>query len=151
MTGRFKGFVSRLKQNISRVGSTHCFIYREALMAKNIPTELESVFDSDVKTVNFVRSRAIKTRLLRQMCHEAGSRHDTLVLHTDIRWLSKGKFLERFFELKNELLNMFSIETPDFAAQLNDEEWCAKVAYLADIFSHLNYLKKSIQGKKENG
>jgi hypothetical protein len=79
---------------------------------------------------------ALKTRLLRQMCHEAGS-HDTLVLHTDIRWLSKGKVLARFFELKNELLNMFSIENPDFAVQLNDEEWCAKVAYLADIFSHL--------------
>jgi hypothetical protein len=45
---------------------------------------------------------------------------------------------------------MFSIENPDFAAQLNDEKWYAKVAYLADIFSHLNYLNESMQGKEEN-
>jgi hypothetical protein len=69
-------------------------------MAKTIPTELKSVLDSVVKMVNFVKSRALKTRLLRQMCHEAGSRHYTLVLHIDIRWLSKSKVLVRFFELK---------------------------------------------------
>jgi hypothetical protein len=45
---------------------------------------------------------------------------------------------------------MFSIENPDFVAQLNDEKWYAKVAYLADIFSHLNYLNESMQGKEEN-
>jgi hypothetical protein len=75
-------------------------------MAKTIPTELKSVLDSVVKMVNFVKSRALTTRLLRQMCHEAASRHDTLVLHIDIRWLSKDKVLARFFELKNELLSM---------------------------------------------
>jgi hypothetical protein len=85
------------------------------------------------------------------MCHEAGSRHDTLVLHTDICWLSKRKVLARFFDLKNELLNMFGIKNPDFAAQLNDEEWCANVAYKTDTFSHLiNYLNESMQGKEEN-
>ena len=61
-----------------------------------------------------------------------------------------AKSLRDFFELKNELLSIFSIENPDFAAQLNDEKWCAKVAYLADIFSHLNYLNESMQGKQEN-
>lgn len=150
MTGRFKGFVARVKEDFPSVGSTHCFIHREALMAKTIPTELKSVLDSVVNMVNFVKSRALKTRLLKQMCHEVGSRHDTLVLHTEIRWLSKGKVLERFFELRKELLSMFSVEKPDFAAQLNDEEWCAKVAYLADIFRHLNYLNESMQGKQEN-
>ena len=42
MTGRFKGVVSRLKQDFSSVGSSHCFIHREALMAKTIPTELKN-------------------------------------------------------------------------------------------------------------
>jgi hypothetical protein len=97
MTGRFKGFVSRLKQDFPRVGSMRCFINCEALMAKTIPTEVKNSLDSVVMMVNFVKSRALKTRLLRQMCHEAGSRHDTLVLHTDIRWLSECKVLARFF------------------------------------------------------
>jgi hypothetical protein len=97
MTGRLKGFVSRVKQDFSNVGSTHCFIHREALVAKTIPAELKSVLDSVVKMVNYVKSRALMTRLLKQMCQEAGSRHDTLVLHTDIRWLSRGKVLGRFY------------------------------------------------------
>jgi hypothetical protein len=84
------------------------------------------------------------------MCQEARSRHDTLVLYTDIRWLSRDKVLARVYELGNELLNIFTPENPDFAAQLNDEEWCAKLAFLADIFSHLNSLNAIMQGKEEN-
>jgi hypothetical protein len=92
---------------------------------------------------------ALKTRLLKQMCQEAGSRHDTF-LHTDIRLLSRGKVLAKFYELRNKLLNIFTLENSDFAPQLNEEEWCAKLAYLADIFSHLNSLNASMQGKEEN-
>jgi hypothetical protein len=150
MTGRSKGFVSRVKQDFPNVGSTHCFIHREALVAKTIPAELKSVLDSVVKMVNYVKSRALKIRLLKQTCQEAGSRHDTLVLHTDVCWLSTGKVLARFYELRNELLNIFTLENPDFAAQLNNEEWCTKLAYLADIFSHLNSLNPSMQRKEEN-
>ncbi|KAF0749126.1 SCAN domain-containing protein 3-like [Aphis craccivora] len=136
MTEKFKGFVAKVKQNFPNVGSTHCFRHHEALMVKTIPAELKSVLNLVVNMVNFVKSRALKTRLLKEMCHEAGSKYDTLVLHTEIRWLLKGKVLQRFYELKNELSKLFSTEKPDFAAYLNDTEWCAKVAYLADIFYH---------------
>lgn len=150
MTGKFKGFVAKIKQHFSNMGSTHCFIHREALMVKTIPAELKSVLDLVVNMVNFVKSRALKTRLLKEMCHEAGSKHDTLVLHTELRWLSKGKVLQRFYELRKELSKLFNTEKPDFSAYLNDTEWCAKVAYLADIFYHLNCLNESMQGKEEN-
>lgn len=100
-------------------------------MAKSLPTELKSLLDSVVKMVNIVKSRS---HVL--MCHEAGSQHDALVLHANIHWLSKGKVLARFYELRNELLNLLIIENPNFAALLNNEEWCAKMAYLTDIFSH---------------
>ncbi|KAL4097260.1 hypothetical protein QTP88_022063 [Uroleucon formosanum] len=91
-------------------------------MVKTIPTELKSVLNLVVNMVNLVKSRALKTRLLKEICHEAGSKHDTLVLHTEIRWLSKGKVLQRFYELKNELSKLFGTEKPDFAAYLNDTE-----------------------------
>ena len=54
-----------------------------------------------------------------------------------------------FWELKNELLQMFAAEKPEFAALISDETWCSKVAYLADIFGHLN-INASMQGKEEN-
>ncbi|CAI6345821.1 unnamed protein product [Macrosiphum euphorbiae] len=79
-------------------------------MVKTVPAELKSVLSLVVNMVNFVKSRALKTRLLKEMCHKAGSKYDTLVLHTEIRWLSKGKVLQRFYELKNELSKLFSTE-----------------------------------------
>jgi hypothetical protein len=56
------------------------------------------------------------------MCQEAGALHDTLVLLTEIRWLSRGKVLSRFYELKDEVLQMFAAEKPEFAALISDEK-----------------------------
>jgi hypothetical protein len=81
---------------------------------------------------------------------EAGACHETPVLHTNIRWLSKGKVLFRFYQLRNELLDIFATEKPEFAALIKEETWCSKVSYLADIFGHLNSLNASMQGKKQN-
>jgi hypothetical protein len=93
------------------------------LVAKTIPAALRSVMDSVVAMVNY-----IKTRLLKVMCKEAGARHERLVLHTNIHWLSKGKVLSRFYELRNKLLEIFATEKPEFAAMIKDETWCSKVA-----------------------
>jgi hypothetical protein len=68
MTGKFKGFVSRLKQDFPNIISTHCFIHREALMIKSIPDELKNVLDLVIKIVNYIKSRALKTRILKKMC-----------------------------------------------------------------------------------
>lgn len=87
-------------------------------MAKTFSTELKSVLVSAGEMVNFVKLRTLKIRI----CHRAGSRHDTLVLHIDIRCLSKDKVLARL----RELLCLFNIENPDFASLLNDEEFCVQ-------------------------
>ena len=51
MTGCLKGFVFiALKQN-SNIIDSHCFIYGEALVAKTLGTELNSVLDMIVKIV----------------------------------------------------------------------------------------------------
>jgi len=38
----------------------------------------------------------------------------------------------------------------DFVIQLNNPKWYTKLAYLADIFNHLNNLNSNMQGKDEN-
>jgi hypothetical protein len=121
-------------------------------MIKSIPDELKNVLDLIIKMVNYTKSRALKTRILKKICEEAGSRYEILVLHTEIRWLSKGKVLNRFYEMKNELLQLFNNEDPnsDFVTQLNNPLWSAKLAYLADIFNHLSILNSNMQGKDEN-
>jgi hypothetical protein len=58
MTGKFKGFVSKLKQDFPSIISTHCFIHREALMIKSFPDEFKNVLDLVIKIVNYIKSRA---------------------------------------------------------------------------------------------
>ena len=81
------------------------------------------------------------------LCEDMGSLHTSLLLHTEVRWLSRGKTLTRLFEMKPEV-RIFLIDD-DFSLgdRLCDERWLMKLAYLADIFKKLNDLNLSLQGK----
>lgn len=88
----------------------HCLILREAIVAKSLPSPLKIVMDEVVKVVNFIKLRPLKMRLFNVLCQEMGSEHTTLLLHTEVRWLSRGKVLTRMFELKEEVLAFLTIE-----------------------------------------
>ncbi|XP_068228168.1 zinc finger BED domain-containing protein 5-like [Palaemon carinicauda] len=151
MIGSIKGFVSLVKREKSSVITTHCFLHREALVAKTISNDLKSVLEKVVKMVNFIKSRPLRSRLLTKLCEELESKHLNL-LHTEARWLSRGKILSRVCELKEEMLTFFTLEQQEeFCDLLADETWCAKLSYLADIFELLNKVNAKMPGKSENG
>lgn len=56
-------------------------------MANNTPLNVLAFIG---KMIDFITTRALTTKILEQMCVEAGSKHDTLVLCTEICWFSKG-------------------------------------------------------------
>ena len=103
MTGRHSGVVTRLQAVAPDATWVHCSIHREALAAKGMPVSLKDVLDTTVKLVNFVKARPLNSRIFTALCSEMGSDHTTLLLHTDVRWLSRGKVLKHFFDLKDEL------------------------------------------------
>ena len=72
-------------------------IHRQVLASKSLPKDLEIVMQSVVKAVNFIKSNALHNRLFAKPCQEMDSKHEVLLLHTEVRWLSKGKVLQRFF------------------------------------------------------
>lgn len=150
MTGCAKGFISRAKQQNPDIRTTHCFLHREALASKTLPKELSDVLDRAVDIVNFIKARPLKSRLFSILCEEMGAAHQSLLLHTAVRWLSRGKVLGRLCELREELRVFLTEEKSAYAELLADEQWCLKLAYLADIFKHLNELNIKMQGKEEN-
>lgn len=147
MTGRHSGVVTRVQAVAPDATWVHCSIHREALAAKGMSDSLAQVLDDTVKMVNFVKSKPLNSRIFSTLCSEMGSDHLTLLLHTEVRWLSRGKVLARFFELKDEL-KLFFIDNPfRLSDRLHDDEWLTRLAYLGDIFGRLNELNLGLQGR----
>jgi len=72
------------------------------------------------------------------MCEEFGSVCKIVLFHSHIRWLSWGKVLTRFFELRTEIEVFFRKKIHNWPTIFfNCQPWLSKVAYLSDIFSLL--------------
>lgn len=146
MSGRLTGLAAKIKEVAPECKITHCVIHREALAAKGMPENLNSVLSDAVKVINFIKARALNTRLFALMCEEMGGKFKTLLLHTEVRWLSRGKILNRLFELRSEVFMFLSEKNHDMKKLFADEEWLSRLAYLADIFDKLNTLNLGLQG-----
>ncbi|XP_038669014.1 SCAN domain-containing protein 3-like [Scyliorhinus canicula] len=122
----------------------HCVIHRENLVSKNICPVLNEVQKSVIKSINAIKANAKCERLFKQFCEDNNADHVRLLLHTEVRWLSKGNCLKRFMELFDELSDFLS-DKPEMKHLLT-VDGKAFVSYLADIFEKLNVLNKQLQG-----
>ena len=103
MIGNRSGFVAQMKQVARHIESNHCGIHKYALACKTLPLELKSVLDCVVKAVNFICGKAVNSRLFKAFCDDLGKKHQYLLFHTEVRWLSRGKVLSHVEELVTEV------------------------------------------------
>uniref|UniRef100_A0AAY5KAR4 DUF4371 domain-containing protein n=1 Tax=Esox lucius TaxID=8010 RepID=A0AAY5KAR4_ESOLU len=136
MKGHEHGLAAHVQQVAPLVKWTHCMVHRKALAAKKMPVLFDSVLNQSGKMINLIKSRPLNFRLFGVLCQEMGSGHKQLILHTEVRWLSRGRVLQWLYELREEV------------KYLDDTMWHASLSYLVDIFDCLNGLNLSLQGRE---
>lgn len=143
MTGSRKGLIARINKENPEIKWTHCVIHREALASKKMSPVLHDVLNDSIKAINFIKSRPLNARLFRRLCENMGAEHTQLLLHAEVRW----RILNRLLELRAEVHTFLTEHGSPHATLFENTDWLAKLCYLADIFSKLNKLNVSLQGK----
>ncbi|XP_031424446.1 SCAN domain-containing protein 3-like [Clupea harengus] len=150
MVGKHRGLVSRLKEVAPQMQGLHCLIHQSVLCAR-LSGELKGIMDKVMRIINFIRgTSSTQHRLFRQLVADSEeATHGDLLLHNGVRWLSKGKALERFCALLDEVKIFLRSgkRAADHLVLIEDDEFMANVAFLADTFGHLNTLNLQLQGR----
>uniref|UniRef100_A0A5S6QF61 DUF4371 domain-containing protein n=1 Tax=Trichuris muris TaxID=70415 RepID=A0A5S6QF61_TRIMR len=108
MIGSQRCFIALLKQVVPDVVAIHCVIHREHLVAKGLGDRLNSSLQLVITAINKIKTNSLNDGLFRKLCEETDAEYNRLLLHTEVRWLSKGACLTRFYCLFDAVLNFFA-------------------------------------------
>ena len=151
MCGQKSGLVGRVREKMREencVGELtvyHCIIHQEALCGKAL--KMEHVVTTITRVVNFIRAKGLNHRRFKSLLEECGSEHADVPYHTEVRWLSRGKVLNRCFELHEEIFQFLENKGKD-TAELREQQFLCELTFLCDITSHLDALNRQLQGRE---
>ena len=146
MTGRHAGFIAQCRNgpDFPTFLHYHCIIHQQAISAK--VTGFDHVMTPVVRIINSIRSKAKQHRMFKMLLDELSAEYGDLLLHTEIRWLSRGRILKRFLSLLSEVKE-FMLSKGEDASLLEEPEWLLDLAFLTDLTEKLNHLNRELQGK----
>ncbi|XP_067939665.1 protein FAM200C-like [Watersipora subatra] len=146
MVGKNRGFVALLREHEKRrILSFHCILHQEALCAQMRSGPLGEVMSLVIQVVNFIVARALNDRQFKTLLDEVGNNYPGLLLHSNVRWLSRGKVLSRFATCLSGIQAFLAMENVEHS-ELADTEWLLKFYYIMDMTEHLNQLNVKMQG-----
>ena len=90
MMGKKNGCLKMMKDENPDMLIVHCVIHRENLVAKNLSPILNEILRAVIKCVNIIKTNPKAERLFKQFCANQDAEHIRLLLHTEVRWLSRG-------------------------------------------------------------
>ena len=121
MTGKDKGFISRMKSAYPHIFHIHCIIHRQHLVAKNIGGGMVEALNTAIHATNFVKSNSVNDRFFVKFCEDENFK--AILPHTEVRWLSKDLSLERLVNLWEPLINllMFKSQMTHYNSKKQDD------------------------------
>ena len=113
--------------------------------------------DVVVICVNEIRAKGLKHRQFQSFLLEMNTQYKDLVYHSQVRWLSRGKILQRFLSLLEEIKIFLQEKSPtlktkrgaDVLTLLRDNTWWVDLTFLIDITQHMNNLCITMQGRNQ--
>ncbi|KAF0713483.1 SCAN domain-containing protein 3-like, partial [Aphis craccivora] len=135
MTGRHKGFIVYLKNKVPDVLAVHCVIHRQHLVAKILSERLHTSLYYVIRAVNKIRSNSLNDRLFSQLCVANDEDFNRLLLHTEVRWLSKGTCLTRFYNLFDSVIEF--LKNKDTGLRDNLITSKNDISYLTDLYKNI--------------
>lgn len=110
MKGSNNGFIALCKKDptFPKFTSYHCIIHQEVLCSKVIP--FQNIICTVTKVINSIRAASMQHRLFKLLLQEDSSEYEDLITYTAVRWLSRGKVLERFLNLLPQVKEFLSSE-----------------------------------------
>ena len=94
MIGRHRGFIQHIKATRSGIMAIYCIICCQHLVAKHLDAELRKSLQVFIKVVNKIKTFALNNRLFHKLCQDKDKQFQLLLMHTKVRWLSKGNFFQ---------------------------------------------------------
>lgn len=145
MVGRYRGFATLLKEKVPGIRTIHCVLHRNNLVAKYLSPELHKALQFCIKSINQIKAQPLKSRLFSKLCEENDEVFNQLLLHTEVRWLSRGVCLQRLVELFDSTTEFLSKINPVLSDELKNNK--NHIFYLADLFGKFNDIQTKLQGK----
>lgn len=147
MVGRNNGVITLLKKDrdFPNFLSFHCVIHQLALCAKSL--KIVGIVELVSKIINSIIARPLQHRLYREHIKSFNIEHD-LIYYTEVRWLSKGLMLERFYEHLTAVVSFLDSRNEKYS-ELTDADWLIKFAYLTDIMQIINQVNTDMQGNQK--
>ena len=114
--------------------------FPQALVGKVL--DFSHVMTLVVKLINSIRAKALQHRLFKALLDELDAAYGDLLLHAEVRWLSRGKVLHRFVDLLPEIKTFLSTRNEEHE-ELSDDAWLLDLGFLTDLTAKLNTLNTS--------
>ena len=153
MVGKKKGVSALINEKVLEANDGqpmqfHWVIHQQALCGKVL--NWRHVMSVVVSNMNFIKNHALNHRQFQTFLADLNCEHGDVMYHNEVRWLSSGKVLRRFFQLRKEI-NEFLKEKgkKEEVDLIADSRWLRELAFLSDNTEHLNILNMKLKGKYE--